>query len=462
VWPDEQNFQLAWSRWYRRAIEKSVTQIAGAERWLAQYPNRIFLDPACTERLPIDLPSIERRRVHGVVVALGATQACATHYKCKDGSFLIVPDLKGTDHTDPSSVAYAHFGIGDVRPNGSFIHVFNDQALDLLMHELDTLTDFVHYLLCREQIIRSGILMPVSGEQELLGHYLLSSGPEREHGFFRPAGGPWNEGERLLISEGTFFELARHPAYLAKKEADITSYAWDRLIEQFSNNILAGTCISPFGKPPKPGEAEQALRSMALESRVQRRLLGKALVEALEKAEAEAEDRFVRVVLPGANAGDRKLAYVFLILAYPKFALKGGYEQYRRVRVNILHAYCLHTLYEHRGVTRVVGIALDASPKVTGRRGGSEDLIGLEVFNWTSEIEREVQELKERFDIMKPGRPIKSYLSTDEFPQVLSEFTGRKMSRRQRRAEERELRKAMRRRIHRSTLAEKRIDLRES
>jgi hypothetical protein len=189
AWLEERNFQLAWSRWYRRAIEKSVAQIAGAERWLAGYPNRVFLDPACTQRLPIDLPPLDRRRVHGIVVALGATKVCATHYKCSDGSFLIAPDLKGTDHTDPSAAGYACFGIGDVRPNGSFIHVFNDQALDLLMNELDTVTDFVQYLLCREQIIRSGILMPVSGEHELLGYYLLSSGPEREHGFFKPGAG---------------------------------------------------------------------------------------------------------------------------------------------------------------------------------------------------------------------------------------------------------------------------------
>jgi hypothetical protein len=37
------------------------------------------------------------------------------------------------------------FGIGDVDPDGPFIHVFNDQALDLVMSELDTLVDFTEY-----------------------------------------------------------------------------------------------------------------------------------------------------------------------------------------------------------------------------------------------------------------------------------------------------------------------------
>jgi hypothetical protein len=32
AWPGAGDFQTQWSRWYRRAIEKSVAQINGAER----------------------------------------------------------------------------------------------------------------------------------------------------------------------------------------------------------------------------------------------------------------------------------------------------------------------------------------------------------------------------------------------------------------------------------------------
>src|SRR5208282_3010655 len=49
-WPSSDDVNLCWSRWYRRAVEKSVDQIRGAERWLRQFPSRVFLDAACTER----------------------------------------------------------------------------------------------------------------------------------------------------------------------------------------------------------------------------------------------------------------------------------------------------------------------------------------------------------------------------------------------------------------------------
>lgn len=82
----------------------------------------------------------------------------------------------------------------------------------------------------------------------------------------------------------------------------------------------------------------------------------------------------------------------------------------------MLHAYCLSTMSEHRELKRVVGIALDASPKVTGRKGGSEDMLALEVHEWTPELEAQVKDLREKFDILDPTRVIKSVSSTDEYP----------------------------------------------
>jgi hypothetical protein len=76
VWPGGANEQIAWKRWYKRAIAKSVDQIRGAERWIAQFPDRIFLDRQCTQRLPLPIPPPERRKIHGIVVALGAGDAC--------------------------------------------------------------------------------------------------------------------------------------------------------------------------------------------------------------------------------------------------------------------------------------------------------------------------------------------------------------------------------------------------
>jgi hypothetical protein len=37
----------AWPRWYKRAIEKSVNQLAGAEKFVKAFPTRIFIDKQC-------------------------------------------------------------------------------------------------------------------------------------------------------------------------------------------------------------------------------------------------------------------------------------------------------------------------------------------------------------------------------------------------------------------------------
>ena len=39
----------------------------------------------------------------------------------------------------------------------------------------------------------------------------------------------------------------------------------------------------------------------------------------------------------------------------------------------------MHVLNEHRQLNRAVGIGIDASSKVTGRQGGSEDLVALQI-----------------------------------------------------------------------------------
>ena len=71
AWPAVDDPELAWSRWFRRAVKKSADQVRGAERWITKHSDRLFLDPACSKPFPIELPPADRRRVHAIVVALG-------------------------------------------------------------------------------------------------------------------------------------------------------------------------------------------------------------------------------------------------------------------------------------------------------------------------------------------------------------------------------------------------------
>jgi hypothetical protein len=416
TWSKSGNFGLSWSRWYRRAIEGSTAQINGAARYLREHPDELFLDAKRKEKFPLDLPPLDKRRTHHVAIALGASEACANHCKKTPGYFPIDPDRKGKSHADTSADAFIAFAIGDVQPEGPFIHVFNEPALQLLSSELDTITDFTRYLTRRERVMRSGHLQGLAREHDLLGHYLLSGGPNEERDFRRPGGGEWQEGEKLKISEGTFAALTERSEYNARKKADQVSFAWDRLLEQFTEAILAGEAQGAFRQESKPAEAEDGLRSMALESRLRRRLLGASVVDAIEKAEAAKADRYARHMVPGVHSADETVGYILLVLAYYGDAPSDAYTEYRKRRLAMLRGYTLNMLREHRALKRAVGIGIDAPSGVTGRKGGSEDFYALEVDNWSPELEREAQDLKEQFGLSKPENMTRRTSRAQEFP----------------------------------------------
>ena len=45
--PNIEDIDLAWKRWYKKAVKKSADQIYGAERWILKHPDRLFLDQTC-------------------------------------------------------------------------------------------------------------------------------------------------------------------------------------------------------------------------------------------------------------------------------------------------------------------------------------------------------------------------------------------------------------------------------
>jgi hypothetical protein len=186
-----------------------------------------------------------------------------------------------------------------------------------------------------------------------------------------------------------------------------------------------------MGELPTAALAEPGLRVMAREDRTIRRALGSAFASALSEAERQKQDRFARVILPNRAFGDPEaVAYVFLILAYPTgIQLKKGYQQYRNTRVAMLLTYCQAVLYEHRTLKRAIGIALDASSRVTGRQGGSEDLVMFEVSEWTPDLEREVEERRSRYDVLVPERIRVGRYSMQEYPELPEQLPSRQQRR---------------------------------
>lgn len=233
---DSSDLDLAWGRWYDRAIKKSAQQIFGAERWLRKFPDRVFVDRACQQRLPFALPESNSWRVHRVVVAIGARDRCATEFG-GSGSLTMRPSVVGKDHV--ARVArdgvrehapdYRPFEVGWIDADRGYVHVLDEFALSTLLGELDTVTDFVDYLAAKEIFIRSGKLEFAAGEEELLWEYLRKGDTT---GFRRF---PTEQEGRLSISKGNWERWTAHSAYGSAREADEGSRAvWDRLINSLS------------------------------------------------------------------------------------------------------------------------------------------------------------------------------------------------------------------------------------
>ncbi len=246
-----------WKRWRKRAIDASVRQIYGAERWIEGASHLIRSDGS----VGIKLPDREVRRIHRIAIALGGESK--------------------------APINFGDFGKG-------FVHVFDKISLDIILGELDTIVDFVDYLSAKEKLYRSGRrTLFQGGEEDLLALYL-------HKGRQFP-----DEFDMLVIDDNLWAGLRGGEYYKAKKEADHVSYAWDWLTEVLSKDILHGNL--EFG--PELNDSEIAVRTMARENRFGRRLLGQSFMEFYELARQEK-------VRSRMALGNSDVTYVFLAMPH--------------------------------------------------------------------------------------------------------------------------------------------------
>jgi hypothetical protein len=433
AWPEGPT-DLSWKRWFRRAIEKSVDQIRGAERWLRDFPDRIFIDRECRQRLPLPLPPVDRMRVHRIVVALGADAACKEFFGGGSGSFLLEPSIVKDDH------ARRPFYIGDIDPGAPYVHVLNQTSLDVLLRELDTIQDLTQYLSAKETFVRSGALALAAGEEELLGYYLKVLDTAGNHSFVQQDGTPFDTSNPLVFDQGIYANLIANPQYVAKKDADRVSYLWDDLIRVFTDHLVAGTTIVPDGEVVDLAYHELGVREMALLTRFERRTNATAVLGVLEKA--HTTDRYARLFAPTADAGVGKTGFFFMTLKQPSFVK--DYEQYRLVRRNMMTTYALAFLEANRHLGRIVGIGMEPPSSEAGPRRGSEDLVYAAPTEWNPEILANLEADKQTLGIMAKGKFKTRQFSATEYPDATARHVtqSRGGNRRSRRAQKAKTRRA--------------------
>lgn len=369
--PNTGNLAVDWCRWFRRSVSNSAKQVFGAERWIRAHPDRLFLDRHCTRPFPLPLGNIAASHFHRVVVALGARDRCRREHG-GTGSLIVAPHLVGQSHLDARDPHFQPFAVGVVEPEHGFVHIFDDRTLDIVLRELDTVSDFLRYLKKKEAVVLDRRIQPAE-EPDLLAHYLTNMDQSRQHGFDLPATGP------LTLRQGGWQSLQHNPRYVAKKLQDKISYLWDMIIETFSEHVVSGTLV--MDSPATVRENELALRAMASESRFARRNLSMSLKYILNSTPTERIG--IRTVLP---EDPQDTIYVLIAMSNPDMTE----ERFRLHRRGYLSDYCKVVAWKHRHCQRIIGLATEVG--IGDRR--SYDLVHLETREWTDEMEAEARQIQ--------------------------------------------------------------------
>ena len=207
------------------------------------------------------------------------------------------------------------------------------------MSELDTIMDFCDYLHKKENLMAKKTVV-AAGEEELLAYYVRNVNTERKYDFIVDS-----DIDGILFDEGIFEEMRRRGEYVAKKEEDNISYAWDSLIEYFNSNYAQNQ------RDVRTEVYERVVRIMASLRRVERRVKARKFKELWSQT-PPAKMRF------SLGFWTEKPQIGFAFLAFPRSAV-GSHDDYIKARNAVLHSYCGVAKVRCPQLEEVVGIAIE-------------------------------------------------------------------------------------------------------
>ncbi len=255
-----------------------------------------------------------------------------------------------------------------------YCHVIAREALETVLAELDTVSDFCAYLREKERV-RGGTksLVIEGGEEELLGFYLMNNrslARLENHDYVFLEGGMWKQ-------------LQESKDYQAKKREDKVSYVWDELIDRCHTGDNSGY--------------ERVARELARPSRFERRCLGKAYFDAhIIAGETDSPGRVFRRVCSGPHA-----TYCFL------FASDDCDPESRR---KLLKSDCFVVRGTFPQERMVLGIATEAAI----RRESTLDYCLVDIPHWGAEEEAELKRIQRLTGTLT--NPKWSRCHMDEYP----------------------------------------------
>jgi hypothetical protein len=337
------NLHLDWDRWRKKAIVESVKQIYGAERYVRSANRVIRKDGTAGLVIHKDVPW----KIHRVAVAVGG------HGK--------------------APIEFGDFGKG-------FVHVFDEVSFNIIVGELDTIGDFVAYLIAKEGLYASGVATLFhGGEEDLLALYL-------HQGRTFPT-----DTDPFIVDQGLWSSVSQRDEVRLRKLADKDSYVWDKLIEELCSD-------SPLIHPePGPSLTEQdiAVRAMARETRFNRRMLGQALRGFLEAAKGmHIRSRMLRSL--------SQVVYVFQYVAHG--------EDNQAVQAELGHRSFI-AMGMHPGSKTVIGVSIE---EWVAGQGCSSSLLYLHKEAWTDEDTEHMRFVQDELGYF--SQPLTTAVHEDEYP----------------------------------------------
>jgi hypothetical protein len=206
---------LTWDRWKREAIDKQIKTAAGAKSYIERYRDRVYLDAKRTTPFPLTIPPGELH-IHKIVVAHGAKEACERFSEQNvSGSLgssyeetaidIPLPFIVSLDKRDP-------------------VHLLDSHNLEIVLAELDTLSDLNDFLDAKEKAIRDLEFLAYCGEEDLLAHYFYNYDPATKAHYIGVADKSVNG---LFIGEGEWRDFIKTAPYQRRKADNEFSYLWD-------------------------------------------------------------------------------------------------------------------------------------------------------------------------------------------------------------------------------------------
>ncbi len=263
------------------------------------------------------------------------------------------------------------------------VHVFTRDFIQIILNELDTISDFTDYLQKKEELFKKDRrLFILGGEEELLAFYIMNN-----RSFER-----LKKADLIFTEEGSWKHLQNKPEYKAKKKQDKISYVWDSIINRAHMTDSGAEKL----------EYEKVARELARPNRFQRRCLSKVYFDAhIQAHNDDTQDSFRRILF-----GDG-VTYCFLFQDDP---------EPREQRKAMLAAICWIARGKYQQNKKVIGVATEKKIKPMC----SYDFCLFDLPEWTEEYQRNMENLQKETGIFTD--PIVRRVHEDEYPNTTEDL----------------------------------------